>query len=113
MTQARDVEVIELRAAHPDGDLACEFAIAAATARSGFREELARGIIQPVRDLDDGVEVSFSVESWDIVRRYVEMESRCCSFLNLSARKTADAIVLTVTGRPEARDFIAGIFAAT
>jgi len=47
------------------------------------------------------------------VLRYVEMESQCCPFLDLAARRTPDAVVLTVTGRPEAREFIANIFASS
>jgi hypothetical protein len=111
VTRATRVEVIELRARHPDGDLAGDFAIASDTARSGFGEELARGIILPVQDLDDGVQVSSTVDSSGAVRRYVDLESRCCSFLTLSARKTVDAVVLSVTGRPDAGRLISAIFA--
>jgi hypothetical protein len=106
----RDVDLIELRAADPDGDLACDFTIANDMARTGLREELSRGIMPPVRQLENGVEVSFTPDSWDAVLRYIELESRCCSFLDLSMHKTSDAVVLRVTGRPEARELIANIF---
>ena len=107
----RDVgEVIELSAVDPDGDLACDFTIASEMARRGLREALAAGIVPPPRQIEGGVEVTFSPESWDTVRRYVELESRCCSFLDLSAPRADDAVTLRVTGRPEARDLIAGIF---
>ncbi len=105
-------ECIELRAADPDGDLACDFAIARDLARDGFRERLRRDIIGPIRALPDGVEVRFRLDAWDNVRRYLDVESRCCSFLNLSAKESADGIIVTVTGRPEARDFILNIFTA-
>ena len=105
-------DVIELRAVDRDGDLACDFTIANAMARAGLREALAAGIVPPPREIEGGVEVTFKRESWDAVRRYVELESRCCSFLDLAAQRTDDAILLRVTGRPEARELIAGIFAS-
>ena len=108
---AEPIHHVARPAAQPDADLACDFNIATETARSGFRQELARGIVPPIRDLDDGVEVTFTAESWDAVLRYVELESQCCPFLNLSARKSNGAVLLTVTGRPEARDLIRRIFA--
>ncbi len=104
-------EIIELRALEPDGDLACDFTIANQMARAGLRESLARGIVRPVRPLDDGVEVTFRPDAWEAVRRYVELEAHCCPFLNLAARRADDAVLLTVTGRAEARELIAGIFA--
>ncbi len=96
-----EVESIELAARRAAGDLACAFGIGFAAAPPGFLEELARGIIPPVRDLDDGVEVSFTMESEDAVRRYMEIESRRRPALILSVRRSADAIVLTVRGRLE------------
>lgn len=104
-------DVIELRAADPDGDLACDFTIAHEMAREGVREDLARGIVAPPRDVEGGVEVRFRPDAWPAVRRYLDLESQCCSFLTLAARKTDDAVLLTVTGRPEARDLIRNIFA--
>lgn len=96
-------------AAQPDADLACDFTIAKRGAE--MREELARGIVPPIRQLPDGVEVIFIPESWDAVLRYIDMESRCCPFLDLAARRTGAAVLLSVTGRPDARDFITAIFA--
>jgi hypothetical protein len=104
-------DVIELRAVNPDGDLACDFTLANEMARRGLREALAAGIVPPPRPIDGGVEVTLTPESWDAVARYVDLESRCCSFLDLSARRAEGAILLRVTGRPDARDFIANIFA--
>ena len=104
------VDVIERKASRPDADLACDFALARELARTGFREELARGIVWPVREIAGGVEVTFRAETWDIVRHYIEVESACCAFLDLAARRTEDAVLLRVTGRPDARDFIANIF---
>jgi hypothetical protein len=109
---SRPGEFIELRAVDPDGDLACDFTIAGDLAREGFRERLMRDIVAPVRALPDGVEVRFRLEAWPNVRRYLDVESRCCAFLSLSAREVADAIILTVTSRPEAREFILNIFAS-
>ena len=39
------------------------------------------------RTLEDGVEVTFRDDAWDLVLRYVEIESQCCPFLNLSRAK--------------------------
>ncbi|HYM15180.1 MAG TPA: hypothetical protein VEZ14_06440 [Dehalococcoidia bacterium] len=103
-------DAIERRAARPDADLACDFIIARDLAQSGFREQLARGIVWPVRVLPNGVEVTFASDSWDAVVRYVEVESECCPFLDLAARRTADSVVLSVTGRTDAQEFIANIF---
>lgn len=105
-------EFIELKAVDPDGDLACDFTIARDLAREGFRERLMRDMVAPVRALPDGVEVRFRLEAWPNVRRYLDVESRCCAFLSLSAREVSNAIIVTVTGRPEAREFILNIFAS-
>ncbi len=104
-------EVIELSAVNPDGDLACDTAIATADARRGLSDDLARHIRKPVRDLADGVEVRFAPEGWDAVQRYVELESKCCDFLTLRLERTPENVLLTVTGRPEARPWIDQIFA--
>jgi len=107
----RTADLIELRAVNPEGDLACDFTIATDLERSGLREALAGGILRPVRPLEDGVEVAFRDSAWDAVLRYVDLESRCCSFLDLSARRADGRVLLRVTGRPEARELIAAIFA--
>ena len=96
-------------AAQPDADLACDFTIAKRGAE--MREDLARGIVPPIRQLPNGVEVTFSRDSWAAVLQYVEMESRCCPFLDLAARRDGAAVVLSVNGRPDAREFITAIFA--
>jgi hypothetical protein len=103
-------EIVERPAAEPDADLACDFAIAVELTQEGFRERLAREVVAPVRQIDGGVEVTFTPRAWDLVMKYIEVESQCCPFLNLAARKTADAVVLSVTGRPEARPVIDAIF---
>lgn len=104
------MDAIERPAAQPDADLACDFTIARGLAREGFRERLARDIVARPRELPDGVEVRFRPGAWDSVKRYVAVESRCCPFLDLSARKAGSEVVLRVTGRPDARDFILNIF---
>jgi hypothetical protein len=104
-------EIIEQAAKDPEGDLACDFTIATDMARKGIRENLARGIVPPVRPIADGVEVTFRRDAWDAVQRYVQLESGCCSFLTLSARRDDDAVCLRITGRPEAQEFIRNIFA--
>jgi len=102
--------IIEIRATNPDGDLACEFAVARQIA--GRREELRRAIVAPIRRTGRGIEVTFDASARDLVLAYISIESRCCSFLDLAAREEAGHVILSVEGRPEARDVIAGIFAA-
>ena len=102
-------EIVRLRAANPDGDLACEFKLARDSV--GLREGLTRAMVGPVRPTERGVEVMFDASAGELVLRYVELESRCCSFLDLAARDEAGHVILTVEGRPEARDVIASIFA--
>jgi hypothetical protein len=103
-------QIIELRAVNPDGDLACDFTIANDMARGGLREGLAAGIVPPVRRIEGGVEVRFRADAETAVRRYVELESRCCSFLTLAIARDDDGLVLSITGRPEARELIENIF---
>ena len=110
MTRGRSIDFIELRAVHPDGDLACDTAIATPEARAGLAEDLQRGLVPPVRRLANGIEATFTVEARAAVMRYVELESQCCSFLDLAVREHPVGIVLSVTGRPEARDWIYNIF---
>ena len=102
-------EIIELMAKNPEGDLACDFTLAkdVAAVRSG----LERGILEPPRQIEGGVEVTFKADAWDAVRRYVEMESQCCAFLNLAAEQNDHGVMLRVTGRAEAQEFIRSIFA--
>jgi len=102
--------IIERRAEHPDGDLACEFELARDSA--GLRENLRRAIVAPVRPTERGVEVTFEAAARQLVVQYIDLESRCCSFLDLAAREEDGHVILTVEGRPEARDVIASIFAA-
>lgn len=104
-------EVIELVAVNPDGDLACDTSVATKDARAGLGDDLARHIRRPVREIADGVEVHFALEGWAAVQRYVELESQCCGFLTLRLERTTDDVLLTVTGRPEAKPWIDQIFA--
>jgi len=106
-----DGEIIELRAAQPAGDLVCDTTIATVEARAGLGDDLRRHIRRPIRSLPDGVEVRFAREGWDAARLYVELESRCCSFLSLRLEEARDDVVLSITGRPEARAWIEQIFA--
>lgn len=102
-------EIIELTAQNPEGDVACDFTIANEQARAGIGDGLAAGMTS-LRDIDDGVEVTFKASAWASVQRYVDLESRCCSFLNLHAERTDDGVLLRVTGRPDALPFIREIF---
>ena len=103
-------EVIELLAVNPDGDLACDFTIADEKRREGLAAALEAGLVRPVRRIDGGIEARFRPGTEPAVRRYIELESRCCSFLSLAADFGADAIVLRVTARPDAQPIIESIF---
>ena len=50
-------ERIEVLAANPAGDVACDTTIATPGARAGIAPGLNAGIIRPVIDIDGGVEV--------------------------------------------------------
>ena len=95
---------IERPAAQPDADLACDFTIA--LSEVGLRERLEPLVLRPPQKIPHGLEVTFQPVAWDDVRRYIEMESRCCPFLNLDAEQTAAAVVLRVTGRADAQQLI-------
>jgi hypothetical protein len=103
-------ERIEVLAADPRGDLACDFTIANEKEREGLPQALSAGMISPVREIADGVEVRFRPDAWDTVQRYIELESRCCSFLTLAADRDDDGVRLRVTGRPDAVPVIRSIF---
>ncbi len=104
-------DIIELRATDPNGELACDITIANEKARAGIAEGLRAGVAGNARRIDGGIEVPFRSEANDAVMRYIELESKCCSFLNLALAHDGDALLLRVTGRPEARDLIDSIFA--
>lgn len=110
MKERSEGGVIELRAVNPDGDLACDASIATAEARAGV-EGLLSYLLSPAREIPHGVEVTFRPDGWEVVQRYVELESQCCGFLTLRAEHRGESVVLTVTGRPEAKQWIDQIFA--
>jgi hypothetical protein len=105
-------DFIELRAINPASDIACDTTIATPEARSGLGEALRMGMRGAPTKIEGGVAVTFAGEAWDAVQRYIDLESRCCSFLSLSARRSGDAVILEVTGRPEAQGWIANIFSS-
>jgi hypothetical protein len=107
----QDVEIIELVAANPEGDLACDTTIATPEARAGLFEAMRAGFRPPTVEIEGGVEVTFAPGARDAVIRYVELESRCCSFLTLAVETRGDAIKLRVTGREDALPWIREIFA--
>lgn len=103
-------EIIALTAVQPDGDLACDFTIANEKRREGLADALAAGMIGPAVRIAGGIEVRFAPGAAAAVRRYLELESQCCGFLDLAATFGEDAITLRVTGRPEALPVIESIF---
>jgi len=110
MMRRFDGEFIEVVAVNPDGDLACDITLATPDARSGLSEALRASFCPPATAVPNGIEARFHIDAWDDLMRYVELESRCCSFLTLALRREPDAAVLTITGRPEAQDWIRALF---
>jgi len=106
-----ETKKIEVPASQPDADLACDFNIA--LTEVGLRERLTPLVAAPARRISGGIEMTFKPQAWDDVRRYIEVESQCCPFLDLSATQNDDAVILRVTGRPEAQAVIDEIFGAT
>jgi hypothetical protein len=104
-----DADIIELVAANPDGDLACDYTIATQERRRDVLATLT-SLVREVRRLDAGVEATFPPESYEAVRRYIDLESRCCSFLTLVLAREPDAVILRVTGRAEAVPLIEDLF---
>lgn len=113
MTRASDFSLtpVSRPATNPDGAIACDITIATPEARSGLGA-LATHLLG-VRAIDGGIAATFALDGADAVRRYIELESQCCSFLSLAARTDGDAIVLEVTGGDAAQDWIRNIFPAT
>ena len=103
-------EIIELTAVNPQGDLACDITVATEKAREAARRA-PRASAPPGARTAGGVEVRFAPEGWDAVQRYMALEAQCCSFLTLRAEQNPGEIVLSVTGRPEAKLWIDQIFA--
>ena len=110
MARQFDGERIEVLAANPHAEVACDITIATPEARAGLGPDLAAGIIPPPREIDGGVEVRFKPGAWDAVQRYIALESECCSFLTLSADRDESGVLLRVTGRDDAVPFIRSIF---
>jgi hypothetical protein len=104
-------EVIR-HATAPDGDIACDFAMAVELRRTGFRERLAASVVGEPREIAGGIEAAFRADAWDLVLRYIEVESQCCPFLDLAARREAGRVLLRVTGREDAQGAIREIFRA-
>ncbi len=99
---------IQRPASQPEGNLACDFTIA--VSEVGLRERLEAKVLGPPREIAGGIEVAFQLAAWHDVQRYIDVESRCCPFLNLAAEHLTDMVLLRVTGRPEARELIHEMF---
>ena len=110
MSRQFEGERIELTATNPDGDLACDYTIATTENRAGLAEALGASLRPPLRDVPGGVEARFDGAAWPHLVRYVDLESRCCSFLSLALSRQEGFAVLTITGRPDARELIRNIF---
>jgi len=101
-------DVVHRPASAPDADLACEFATARESVE--LRNRVTRALLTPVRSVEGGIEARVDRGAWQDVLHYIEVEARCCPFLDIEARRSEDAIVLRVTGRAGAEHVIASMF---
>ena len=97
-------------ASSPDADLACDFKVAVSLEEEGIRERLSRAALSAPKRIDGGIQLRLRSDAWDAVLRYIEVESHCCPFLDLAARRDADSVLLTVRGRRDAQPVIEQIF---
>jgi hypothetical protein len=97
-----------------DLPIACTLGADDMSARLGVIETLAADGLIDRTPTDGGVRVRLR-DTPDIERRTRELiaaEARCCAFLNFDLRRVEDALVLDITGPPEARPVIEQFFTA-
>jgi hypothetical protein len=113
MTRDATARSVTSPAAEPDADIACDLSIALTLREEGVVDRLKRSVVAPIERLGDGVRVTFDAGAWEAVNRYIEIESKCCPFLDLAAEQGSVSVVLTVRGRPDAQGIIDQIFRQT
>ena len=95
-----------------DQPIACTLPVADYAARTKATRELARRA-RSREPIPDGTRLTFAAngDTEPRLREFVAAEARCCPFLRMDLRRANDAIVLEVTGPPEAESIIAELFA--
>jgi hypothetical protein len=96
-----------------DQPIACTLTATDYTARTEATAELARRALRSREPIPNGTRLTFeaSADTERQLRDVIAAEARCCAFLRLDLRPTADALVLDVTGPAEAQPIIAELFA--
>jgi hypothetical protein len=96
-----------------DQPIACTLTAADYAARAEETGELARRALRSREPIPDGTRLTFAASA-DTERRLREMiaaEARCCAFLRMDLWPAGDALVLEITGPPQAEPIIAEMFA--
>jgi hypothetical protein len=93
--------------------IACTLNAADQAARAAETADLARRALRSRERIADGTRLTFApgAETERRLRGLVAAEAECCPFLRLDLRPAPDALVLDITGPPEAEPIIAELFA--
>ncbi len=96
------------------GRIACTLPAEQHRARTGALAGLAERALRAREQTDHGERLTFdgSAEIERELRSAVAAEAACCAFLAMDLRRRDDVLVLEISGPPEARPIIAGLFAA-
>jgi hypothetical protein len=96
-----------------DQPIACTLPRADLRGRLGVFDTLAADALLDQTPIPDGVRSRFR-DTADVERRVQELvalESQCCAFLRFDVRRDDGAIVLEITGAPDAQSVIEQFFA--
>lgn len=96
-----------------DQPIACTLQPDQLADRKDQLSELARRALRSRAPIADGERLVFApgAETEERLREAIAAEAACCSFLRMELHAAADALVLDVTGPPEAEPLIAALFA--
>ena len=96
-----------------DQPIACTLSSVEYAARAEQTAALARRALRSREPIPDGARLTFeaSAETERHLREIVAAEAQCCAFLRLDLRTADHALVLDVTGPPQAEPIIAELFA--
>jgi hypothetical protein len=93
--------------------IACTLSAADYAARTEHIAEVARRALRSREPIPSGTRLTFEAGA-DTERRLrdvIAAEARCCPFLRMDLRPSADALILEITGPTGAEPIIAELFA--
>jgi hypothetical protein len=93
--------------------IACTLTAADYAARTADMAELTRRALRSREPIPSGMRLTFEAGA-DTERRLRDVigaEARCCPFLRMDLRPSADALILEITGPTGAEPIIAELFA--